>query len=123
MIVIVCGGREYGDAVSLNAALDALHSRKPISTLIEGGAKGADSLAGAWASSRGVYRVTVHANWEKHGKGAGPRRNSQMMTFGSYLACDAQCDLGVVAFPGGSGTADMKRQAKAAGLTVWEPIK
>jgi len=28
---------------------------------------------------------------------------------------------GVVAFPGGTGTADMIRRAKKAGLKVWEP--
>ena len=31
--------------------------------------------------------------------------------------------VGVVAFPGGTGTADMVRQAKAKGVNVWEPVK
>jgi predicted Rossmann-fold nucleotide-binding protein len=30
---------------------------------------------------------------------------------------------GVVAFPGGDGTADMVRRARAAGVKVWEPYK
>jgi len=52
------------------------------------------------------------ANWRTHGKAAGPIRNQQMLDEGRPHL--------VVAFPGGTGTADMVRRAKAAGVPVME---
>lgn len=123
MIVIVCGGRDYADSTSVIAALDALHAKRGIDTLLEGGADGADKLARVWAVSVGVDLITVHANWKKHGKAAGPLRNSRMLALAMDLAASKSMDAGVVAFPGGPGTANMCSQAGIAGLTVWEPVK
>ena len=50
------------------------------------------------------------ADWDKHGKAAGPIRNKQMIDEGKP-------DL-VIAFPGGRGTAGAVRLAKFAGVTV-----
>ena len=112
MKVIVCGGRDYQDYERICKALDALHKKHGIDLLIEGGANGADAHAGIWADNAGVPRCTLHANWKFHGAKAGPTRNGHMLEF-------MQPDC-VVAFPGGAGTADMVRQAKAAGVNVWE---
>jgi len=54
----------------------------------------------------------VRAKWSKHGRAAGPIRNQEMID-------ECKPDL-VVAFPGGRGTADMVRRAKAAGIRVIE---
>lgn len=108
--VLVCGGRDYRDARRLRDIMDALHAKRPIALLIHGDALGADLLAEAWADARGVALRAYPAEWKKHGKGAGPIRNRQMLTEG-------RPDL-VVAFPGGRGTADMVRQAEAAGVKV-----
>jgi hypothetical protein len=55
MRVLVCGGRDYGqDEVEeqrLFEALDALHTTEPIELLIQGGARGADTMARLWAES------------------------------------------------------------------------
>src|SRR5690606_25211324 len=92
-------------------ALDRFHARKgPISVLIHGAARGADSIAGQWAASRGVEALSFPANWTRDGKAAGPIRNQRMLDEG-------QPDV-VIAFPGGGGTADMVRRAKAAGVQV-----
>ena len=56
-----------------------------------------------------VWRVL---DWSAHGRAAGARRNGEMLAEGGVVA--------VVAFPGGSGTADMVRRARRAGLPVWE---
>ncbi len=40
---------------------------------------GADSLAGEWARARGIPETPVPAEWEKHGRKAGPIRNEQML--------------------------------------------
>ena len=113
MRVIVCGGRDYTDADALNAALDRFHAQHGITCVIQGGAKGADALAYQWAASRRIMVHHVSADWGKHGKAAGPKRNEQMLQEFSPNA--------VIAFPGGRGTAHMKRIAKEAGVPVFTP--
>ncbi|WP_080402996.1 DUF2493 domain-containing protein [Burkholderia ubonensis] len=115
MKVIVCGGREYGQEVAeeqhLFAVLDAQHALSPIDLVIQGGARGADSMARLWAESRAIDCLAVPAKWDAHGRGAGPIRNARML--------DYKPDM-VIAFPGGRGTADMVRRANAAGIQVRE---
>jgi hypothetical protein len=110
--VLVCGGRDYRDRVELFACMDALHKSNPISCIIHGGAKGADSLAGKWASERGIHCEVFPADWRFYGRSAGPIRNQEMLTIG-------RPDL-VVAFPGGRGTANMVRRADDADVPVIE---
>lgn len=110
MRVLVCGGRNYRDMKSVFASLDGLD---PVPSLIvHGGATGADSCAGEWARKRGVVCRVYHADWHKHGRAAGPIRNQKMLDCGKPEM--------VMAFPGGVGTADMVRRAKAAGVKVTE---
>lgn len=105
MRILVCGGRDYDDWKTLYAALDALE--KPCA-LIEGGARGADRLAREWAAANRVPVLTFNAEWETYGRAAGPIRNQRMLMEGKP-------DI-VIAFPGGAGTANMIRQARAAGI-------
>lgn len=90
--------------------LSEIHKATPISALIQGGAGGADLLGRCWARMHGMKPITVPADWKRYGRAAGPIRNKRMLT-------DFKPDL-VVAFPGGRGTADMIRQAEAAGVAV-----
>jgi len=110
MRVLVCGGRNYRDVKSVFTALDDLDPRP--SLVIHGGANGADACAGEWARKRSVECKVYHADWHKHGRAAGPIRNQKMLEHGSP-------DV-VIAFPGGSGTADMMRRAHEAGIIVVE---
>jgi hypothetical protein len=113
MRVLVCGGRFYTDRRTVFRTLDQMHADgAQISCIIEGEAKGADLLGAAWASSRGVALAPFPADWDRYGLGAGPIRNKQMLIEGKP-------DI-VVCFPGGSGTADMKKQALKAGVKVIE---
>jgi hypothetical protein len=117
MRVLVTGGRYFSDR-NLMAKTLAPYKPKNLVTdvsdvvLIVGGAPGADTLAEEWADCFGVRKRVFLANWTKHGKAAGPIRNQQMIDEGKP-------DI-VLAFPGGTGTADCVRRAKAAGLTVIE---
>jgi YspA, cpYpsA-related SLOG family len=111
---IICGGRGYADARSLFKALDVLHAKVGVSLLIHGDAKGADRLAEQWAKKRGVPYRAFPAYWKRDGeRRAGPLRNQRMLDEGKAE--------GVVAFPGGTGTADMVARALRAGLEVWRP--
>src|ERR1700749_4290337 len=112
MRVLVCGGRSFTDQRLLEATLDRLHHAHVFTTLIEGDAIGADRMAGAWAEAQGIAHEVFKADWEGLGSKAGPLRNQRMLDEG-------RPDL-VIAFPGTSGTAHMKRIARAAGVTVME---
>lgn len=98
MRVVVTGGRDYADSATVYATLDAI---KP-TIIAQGDAAGADGLARAWANERGVPCVGYPADWSR-GRKAGPLRNAMMLR-------NFQPDL-VVAFPGGTGTADCVRRA------------
>ena len=108
--LLVCGGRDYTDRAHVFATLDRVHAKKPVALVIHGAARGADTLAGEWAEDRGIEVWRFVASWQKHGNAAGPIRNQAMLATAK--------PEGVVAFPGGSGTADMVRRAEAAGVTV-----
>jgi hypothetical protein len=116
--VLVTGGRTFTDTAWLHAALDLLHSKAPISEIIEGGAPGADVRAGEWSLRRlGKKATVVEAEWEKHSRGlkhgqknpAGMIRNNEM----AKMRPDV-----VLATPGGNGTAHMVEVARKAGLRV-----
>lgn len=111
MRVLVCGGRTYNDHYQFDEAMKLLPTRPTL--IIQGGAKGADSLAGMWAKDQGVFAIQMDALWKAHGNGAGPKRNQAMIDIGKPDYC--------VAFPGGSGTADMIRRCEFHGVPVWRP--
>ena len=111
MRVLVCGGRNYSDKACLWYRLDSLGPPE-VSAIISGMASGADSLAAEWAEKFGFPLHKFPADWNAHGKAAGPIRNQRMLDEGKP-------DL-VLAFPGGRGTADMVRRAKSAGIRVVE---
>lgn len=117
--VIVCGGRTFRDSKKVNDVLRALWIEQRAAgatlTIVAGGATGADQLARDWArgcAKEGVAFIEVAADWAQHGDAAGPIRNQLMLD-------RHQPDL-VIAFPGGTGTADMVRRAKKARVPVRE---
>lgn len=112
MRVLVCGGRNYDDVDRIGVVLNKLHDVKGIDVIIQGGARGADEISAAWGSFNGVTVQTYEADWEAFGSFAGPKRNQLMLD-------DGKPDL-IIAFPGGKGTADMKRKARRAGVEVIE---
>lgn len=119
MRMLVCGSRDYSRRDILYAALDR-YIIEGIDVIIEGEAKGADTLAREWAELRGIPVIKFPADWNKYGRAAGPIRNKQMLD-------DGKPDL-VIAFPNGKlddtkGTKNMVKQARAAGIAciVIEP--
>jgi hypothetical protein len=110
MKVIVCGGRQFTDKEVVFDTLDLLHKDLGFTALVHGAAKGADSLAGAWATKRGIQALSFPADWENEGNQAGLKRNRRMLE-------DATPDL-VVAFPGGRGTTHMVRLAWSEGVKI-----
>jgi hypothetical protein len=110
MRVIVCGGRELDNVAYIWASLDRVYAEKPFTHFMQGGARGVDAIAREWAITKpGIETYVCKADWDKHGKAAGPLRNAHMLEWKPNL---------VIAFPGGRGTADMVRRAKAAKIPV-----
>ena len=118
MIAIVCGGRGYTDADRVRAVLDAAVARKGLHTVIEGEARGADTLARDWALARGdIGVIGVEADWKGDGNDAGPIRNRLML---AILLAGPERSRCVIAFKGGNGTANMIAQARGAKVEVFE---
>ena len=109
--VLVCGGRNYNDITTLNAVLDKVNTDLGISCIIEGDARGADRLAGAWALVSGIDREVYPANWNRYGKRAGYLRNVQM-------AEEGKPDM-IITFPGGIGTQMMRDIGKKKHIPVY----
>jgi len=144
-VVLVCGGRDYGridankplefprraaERARIAAVLDALALEVGKFELIHGGARGADSIAEGWAGKKGFPWRSFPADWENitrpgaviklrkkdrkpYDALAGHVRNAKML--------EQKPDL-VVAFPGGTGTADMIERARKAGVEVREVV-
>lgn len=114
--VLVCGARDYDNADLINQQLKILLEAYGPFILIEGEAKGADTIARRWGD-RHLPRMNIipfPAQWSRYGRGAGPIRNLQMLEQGKP-------DL-VLAFGGkkGTGTNHMVRIAKKAGVIIRE---
>jgi hypothetical protein len=112
---MVTGGRDYADKDRVYEVLDQAHAENPIGKLIHGKAKsGADVLANEWAEERGVSVKPFPADWNRYKKAAGVIRNQEMVNFGPDI---------VIAFPGGTGTADAMRRARLRRIPVIEVTK
>lgn len=75
--VVVTGSRGWTDAEAIANDINRL---PPGSTVIHGGAKGADTIAANAALARGDLIVRkMPADWATHGRSAGMRRNAAMM--------------------------------------------
>lgn len=105
MKVLVCGGREFQDYAAVCSVLE----RYEISLIIHGDARGADSLAKRYAIERGIPHLPFPADWQTHGRAAGPIRNKEMLRQNPDI---------VIAFPGGRGTDNMCKQAVLANMKV-----
>ena len=90
----------------------------PATVLYEGGAPGADAEARRIAQRSGLPVLTFPADWNAHGKAAGPLRNSAMLAGQHPDLGEVEKPAWVLAFPGGVGTADMVAKAHRAGLPV-----
>ena len=78
MRVLVCGDRHWGDLFFIKLTLISL---KP-SVVIEGEARGADTLGRLAAEQLGIQVEKFPAEWLRYGKSAGVIRNQRMIDEG-----------------------------------------
>ena len=110
---LVCGGRNFHGWTAMSEALDRIRP----DVIIHGAAAGADAMAGRYARENDIECREFPAEWERHGRSAGYRRNQQMLDEGKP-------DM-VVAFPGGPGTQNMvkisrQQASRSTSSTTWE---
>ena len=108
---LITGGRDFSDQQFIYHTLDILHERYKFELIVHGDAKGADRLSGQWADEAGVQQIKVPANWVGNGaRKAGPMRNQFMYDLIHPDIC--------IAFPGGTGTANMMKICYDADIIV-----
>ncbi len=93
--VIVCGSRNWKGPRGLIWA--ELEKRCP-DIVIHGDCKGADTIAGEWADYYNSQALAMPAQWERHGKAAGPLRNREMAKVLDSLRTSGY-EVEVLAFP------------------------
>ena len=82
MKLAVVGSRGFDDYECLKRRLDQLQAQHgPISEIVSGGAKGADSLAERYAAENDIDTTIFHPDWDKHGRGAGFVRNVEIVDY------------------------------------------
>lgn len=79
MKLAVVGSRGFNDYELLKSKLDAIHSRKPITCIVSGGARGADKLSEKWADENNIQKLIFIPEWKKYGKRAGFLRNEDII--------------------------------------------
>lgn len=104
MRIVICGSRDFENYTQLSHLLDLFLKGINLEELITGGAKGTDKMVERYARERKLPINVMRADWEKHGKSAGPIRNTAM----------AQRGHATLAFWNGQspGTLDMINKAK-----------
>ncbi len=89
--IIIAGGRDFDNYPLLVGKVDEIITRwrryNNKIEIVSGKAKGADSLGERYAQQRGFKLKQFPANWEKHGKSAGYKRNKQMAGYADICIC------------------------------------
>ncbi len=113
MKILVTGSRDWKNYKAMFNELEKLPKDTQI---IHGGCRGADLMAGNIAKKLGLRECKVYpADWKRCGRGAGPRRNQQMLDENPEI-------VKIIAFhediTKSRGTKDMVGRGKKAGIEV-----
>lgn len=120
MRILITGSRNWEDREAIRQALikagQAAGVHPQAVTVVHGGARGADRIAGELAREFGCSVEVHRADWERYGKRAGFVRNAAMVNAGADVC---------LAFPLGEsrGTRHCMREAEKAGIEIseWQP--
>lgn len=85
LIVAGCRWFEDWDLIVGELNQHIAENNLKVSEIISGGANGVDSLAELYAIRNKINFRLFRADWKKHGKKAGPIRNTHMSYYGDFL--------------------------------------
>ncbi len=112
MRLLICGSRDWTNKELIKKEILEILQSQPIEVVIHGGCRGADWMAGKVAKELNIPVEEYLADWQTHGKSAGPKRNQKMLDDGKPTF--------VVAFHDdideSKGTKDMVTRAKKANV-------
>lgn len=125
--LLVTGSREIKDIPENRTTVGdevVMATTDTEATLLVGDARGLDDLAlKLWLSDNNPNRERwrrFEANWDKHGRRAGPRRNEQMVKFVTAQDGDKVCLAFFQRGAGNRGTAHCANYARNHGIDVRE---
>ena len=128
LVIAAGGGRDLAwPHQRVAAELLARSGGRLVHLLLHGGARGADAAIGRAAHQLGWSSLVMPAQWERHGRAAGPIRNRELLQQ-AIARAEAHTSPGsiasvlVVAFPGGAGTASLVQQARRMAARSPVPI-
>lgn len=124
ILAIIAGSREWTDRKAIERRLEAIEATGELACVIEGGAQGADRIAGQWAArarKRGIGWVRFPAEWRRNGvynPHAGKGRNVEMARWAvaARERCGWEPRLLAFQLDGSSGTAHMIQTCKDLGI-------
>lgn len=113
MKLAVCGSREITiEFHELDKLIDAL--RLHAVEIVSGGANGIDAVAEEFAYQFEIKYTEFPADWESHGKAAGPIRNRQIAQYADQLL--------VIRYPDSKGSISVASEFRKLGKPVTEII-
>lgn len=120
ILVVITGSRDWGESPAIWGDLDDIKDAGRMWGVVHGAARGADQVASNWAQFNDVREFRFPAQWEKHGKAAGPIRNGEMVNFAIDYARAQSLVVLVLAYPlpESRGTYDMIRKCQRVGMDV-----
>jgi len=109
MKTIIAGAR---DIDIFNIVEDAIKKAGfDITEVVSGVCEGVDLLGEEWAKKNNIPVKRFPADWDKHGKAAGPIRNQQMAEYADAIIA--------IVTPESKGTKDMLRKANKHDLKIY----
>lgn len=119
--VLVCGSRTFSTYGVLSAVLSGIEEHFNGNTvIIHGAAPGADRYADKWAKANGKVKgedlLPFPADWDLHGRAAGPIRNREMLSEGQPHVVWAFVDKPLIETV---GTKDMIDIASTGGVPCY----
>jgi predicted Rossmann-fold nucleotide-binding protein len=118
LVIAAGGGRDLAwPHQRIAAELLARSSGRLVHLLLHGGARGADAAIARAAHQLGWCSLVMPAQWQQHGRAAGPIRNRELLQQAiaravAHSSPGSMASVLVVAFPGGAGTASLVQQAR-----------
>ena len=111
MKLAIVGSRNFNNSPEFSLIVgDWIRENGPPLEIISGGAAGVDTLAEHFARGNNIPFIIYPADWQRYGKSAGHRRNTQIIDHSTHL----------LALPGprSIGTWDSIRKAQAKGIPL-----
>lgn len=87
--ILICGSRSISDTKFINQQINLYLKELSLDikevVIIEGGARGVDTIAKYWAMFNNIPYEEYPADWNKYGKSAGIVRNKIMVENANYV--------------------------------------